>query len=68
MTICSDDEEPPKLRGRQAGAKSYNQQTLYKLIVEYKPRNMVLWATLQLIIDDEAASSRNASKQKTKLR
>ena len=45
-TIGSNDEEPPKRRGRQAGAKSYNQQTLYKLIVEYKPRNMVLWATV----------------------
>ena len=39
-TISNNDEEPPKRRGRQAGAKSY------KLIVEYKPRNMVLWATV----------------------
>jgi hypothetical protein len=45
-TIGNNDEEPPKRRGRQAGAKSYNQQTLYKLIVEYKPQNMVLWATV----------------------
>ena len=45
-TIGSNHKEPPNRRGRQAGTKSYNQQTLYKLIVEYKPRNMVLWATV----------------------
>ena len=35
-----------KKRGRQHGAKTYNQQTLYKLVEQYKPINMVLWGTV----------------------
>ena len=45
-TIVSNYEEPPKKRGRQHGAKTYNQQTLFKLVEQYKPRNMVLWGTV----------------------
>jgi len=37
LKAIGSNEELPKRRGRQAGAKSYNQQTHYKLIVEYKP-------------------------------
>ena len=44
--IITNNEESPKKRGRQAGAKTYNQQTLYKLVEQYKPRNMVLWGTV----------------------
>ena len=40
------EPEPPKKRGRQAGAKTYSKQTLYKLINQYKPSNMVLWGTV----------------------
>ena len=39
-------EEPPKKRGRQAGAKTYNKQTVFKLISQLKPTNMVLWGTV----------------------
>ena len=45
-SIVTNNEEPPKKRGRQHGAKTYNQQTLYKLVEQYKPRNMVLWGTV----------------------
>ena len=45
----SNTDEPPKKRDRQAGAKTYNQQTLYKLVDMYKPRNMVLWDTVVLL-------------------
>ena len=40
------DVEVPKRRGRAAGAKTYNKKTLYKLVKQYKPTNMVLWATI----------------------
>ena len=40
------DVEQPKKRGRLAGAKTYNKQTLYKLVKQYKPSNMVLWGTI----------------------
>jgi len=39
-------EEPPKKRGRQAGAKTYNKLTVFKLIFLLKPTNMVLWGTV----------------------
>jgi hypothetical protein len=45
-SIVTNNEELPKKRGRQAGAKTYNQQTLYKLVDQYRPRNMVLWGTV----------------------
>ena len=38
------DIELPKRRDRAAGAKAYNKNTLYKLVKQYKPTNMVLWA------------------------
>ena len=42
----SGDIDPPKRRGRVTGAKTYNKQTLFKLIQQYKPVNMVLWGTI----------------------
>ena len=41
----TEDEEVPKKRGRQSGAKSYNKTTLFKIISQFKPTNMVVWAT-----------------------
>ena len=38
-----DEFEPPKKRGRQAGAKRYNKHTLYKRVSQLKPTNMLLW-------------------------
>ena len=40
------DIDVPKRRSRAAGAKIYNKKTLFKLVKQYKPRNMVLWATI----------------------
>ena len=40
------DIELPKKHGRLAGAKTYNKQTLFKLVKQYKPSNMVLWGTI----------------------
>jgi len=42
----TEDEELPKKRGRQSGAKSYNKTTLLKNISQVKPTNMVVWATV----------------------
>jgi cobalamin biosynthesis protein CobT len=42
----SGDIDPPKRRGRVTGAKTYNKQTLFKLVQQYKPVNMVLWGTI----------------------
>ena len=42
----SVSEEPPKKRVRQAGSKTYNLQTVFKLISQLKPTNMVLWGTV----------------------
>ena len=54
-------EEPPKKRGRQAGAKTYNKQTVFKLISQLKPTNMVLWGTDAVIIDQHG--NRGCHKQ-----
>ena len=35
-----------KKRGRQSGAKSYNKSTLFKIISQFKPTNMVVWAAV----------------------
>ena len=40
------DIEVPKRRGRAAGAKTQNKKTLYKLVKQYKPTNMVLWGII----------------------
>ena len=40
------DEEAPKKRGRQSGAKSYNKSTLFKIISQFKPTKMLVWATV----------------------
>jgi len=40
------DVEVPKRRGRAAGAKTYNKKTLYKLVKQFKPTNMVLWGII----------------------
>ena len=42
----TEDEQVPKKRGRQSGAKSYNKTTLLKNISQFKPTNMVVWATV----------------------
>ena len=42
----SGDMDPPKRHGRVTGAKTYNNQTLFKLVQQYKPANMVLWGTI----------------------
>ena len=42
----TEDEEAPKKRGRQSGAKGYNKHTLFKIITQFKPTNMVVWATV----------------------
>ena len=40
----TEDEEAPKKRGRQSGAKGYNKTTLSKIISQFKPTNMVVVA------------------------
>jgi hypothetical protein len=45
-TVNTGDGEPVEKRGRQAGAKTYNKQSLYRLIQQYKPSNMVIWGTV----------------------
>ena len=40
------DEDVPKKRGRQSGAKSYKKPTLYKIINDCKPTNMLVWGTV----------------------
>ena len=42
----TEDEEAPKKRGRQSAAKGYNKITLLKIISQFKPTNMVVWATV----------------------
>ena len=44
--IHNEDEDVPKKRGRQCGAKSYNKSTLFKIMSQFKPANMLVWATL----------------------
>jgi len=44
--IHTEEPEPPRKRGRQAGAKTYNKATLFKIISQCKPTNMVVWATV----------------------
>ena len=41
-----EDEEAPKKRGRQSGAKGYDKTTLFKIIIQFKPTNMVVWTTV----------------------
>ena len=36
-----DEEATKKYRGRQSGAKSNNKSTLFKIISQFKPTNMV---------------------------
>jgi hypothetical protein len=40
------DQDMPKKRGRMTGAKTYNKPTLYNLVAQFKPTNMVLWSTI----------------------
>ena len=42
----TEDEEAPKKRGRQSGAKGYSKTALLKIISQFKPTNMVVWATV----------------------
>ena len=42
----TEDEKVTQKRGRQSGAKSYNKTTLFKIISQFKPTNMVVWATV----------------------
>ena len=44
----SGDIDPPKSRGRVTGAKTYNKHTLFKLVQQHKPVNMVLWGTITI--------------------
>ena len=44
--IDISDQDMPKKRGRMTGAKTYNKPTLYKLVAQFKPTNMVLWSTI----------------------
>jgi hypothetical protein len=44
--LIESDEEAPKKKGRQAGAKTYKKPTLYKIINDCKPTNMLVWATV----------------------
>ena len=38
--------DQPKRPGREAGDKTYNKQTLYKLVKKSKLTNMVLWVII----------------------
>jgi hypothetical protein len=38
-----EEDEPATKRGRQAGAKTYEKPTLYKIINQIKPINTLLW-------------------------
>jgi len=56
-----------KRGGYFAGAKTYNKQTVLKLISQLKPTNMVLWGTVaeQFRI---ACAEREARKEKKNLK
>ena len=40
------DDDVPKKRGRKNGAKTYKKPTLFKIINDCKPTNMLVWGTV----------------------
>jgi len=40
------DDDVPKKRGRQNGAKTCKKPTLYKIINDCKPTNMLVWGAV----------------------
>ena len=46
----SGDQDMPKKRGRMTEAKTYNKPTLFKLVAQFKPNNMVLWSTIRVLL------------------
>ena len=58
----TEEEEVPKKRGRQGGAKRDNKSTLFKIISQFKPTNLVVGSNIELLAERWNLASQQLSR------